>query len=330
LSLPNDLVPQMKSNRFKYIDIHGHLDDQVYDADRDLVIERALSAGVAIITVGTNLQSSKKAVELAEKYENVWAAVGVHPTEHSHSSVNSDSAVKREDQSPDSIVKGEGQSLVHGGQAFDYGSFKKLATHPKVVAIGECGLDYFYENEIMANSASQPSFVNEKTAKIDPTSENGRVDLQRHLFLEHIRLANEVGKPLMLHMRKGANATSVYLEAVAILKEHAKVPANFHFFAGTIEDAKAILEIGGMFSFTGVITFARNYDEVIRYIPLDRIMSETDCPYVSPKPYRGKRNESVYVVEVVKAIANIRGEDEGVVATKVLDNAQKFFGKSLG
>ena len=261
----------------KYIDIHGHVNFPDYDADREAVFARAKDAGVGMIIIGTDLESSKRAIELAEKHDDVWATVGVHPT--------------------DDVAA-----------VFDYDSFKKLAEHPKVVAIGECGLDYFH-----------------------PKSMSGvNIDLgaQRELFLKHISLANEINKPLMLHVRNGVGSANggAYQEAVAILKQHSKVRANFHFFAGTMEDARAILEIGGMVSFTGVVTFARSYDDLIKNIPPDRMMSETDCPFVSPTPYRGKRNEPVYVVEVMKSIASIRRENEPEVAKQLLENAVSFFG----
>lgn len=277
----------------KYIDIHGHIADSDYDADREAVVARAAEAGVGMIAIGTDLASSKRAVELAEKYENVWATVGVHPTE-----------------SMAELAAGHGPHVMD----FDYDAFKKLAIHPKVVAIGECGLEYFHPKGTPVLSAEN-------------------IEVQRELFLKHIDLANEVGKPLMLHMRNGevggagdVQMINAYREGVAILKERAKVPANFHFFAGTADDAKAILDIGGMVSFTGVLTFTRDYDEVVRSVSLERMMSETDCPFVAPKPHRGKRNEPAYVTEVVKAIAHIRGEGEVAVTNQLLENARKFFG----
>jgi len=258
----------------RYIDIHGHINFPDYDGDRETVFVRAKEAGVGMIIIGTDLESSRKAIELAEHHDNVWATVGIHPTDNTH--------------------------------GFDHDSFKELAIHPKVVAIGECGLDYFHSKSM--------------------SGEHIDIGAQRELFLKHIVLANEVNKPLMLHIRNGlANQASAYQEAVAILKQHAKVRANFHFFAGTREDADAILDIGGMVSFTGVITFSRDYDGIVKHIPLENIMSETDCPFVSPIPYRGKRNEPVYVVEVVKSLANIRGDGETAVAKQLVDNATKFF-----
>ena len=132
----------------------------------------------------------------------------------------------------------------------------------------------------------------------------------------------------MLHLRNG-EGKSAYKDAYEIIARRSKVLGNLHFFAGSIEEAKPFLDLGYSFSFTGVVTFARNYDEVVKYLPLDRIMSETDCPYVSPIPYRGKRNEPANVIEVVKAIAKIRDEDEDSVAKQLVANARKFFGIDL-
>ncbi len=249
----------------KYFDIHGHLNFAEYDGDREKVINRARELNVGMITVGTDYESSKRAVELARDNDDMWATVGIHPTE--------------------------------GGDPI---SLKELAENPKTVAIGECGLDYFH-------------------------SRTEDIENQRKMFEEHIVLANRVGKPLMLHIRNGKAGGNAYQEAIGILKKQAKVRANFHFFAGTIQDLKDILDMGGMVSFTGVITFTNDYDELVRYAPIDRMVSETDCPFVAPAPHRGKRNEPAFVVETVKAIARVRGEDETKVATQLALNAVKFF-----
>ena len=160
-------------------------------------------------------------------------------------------------------------------------------------------------------------------------------------FRKQIELAIEVGKPLMLHIRNPSTSSgqagigrSAYLDAYHILNLyfniHTSAPrGNLHFFAGSIEEAKPFLELGFTFSFTGVITFAKDYEEIIRYLPLDRILSETDSPYVTPAPYRGRRNEPLYVREVVKAISRIRGEDEEMVRSHIIKNAEKLFGISL-
>jgi TatD DNase family protein len=275
------------SEKFKYIDIHSHMNFAAYDTDREEVMKRALYAGVAMITVGTQLDTSKAAVELAQFHDGLYAAVGLHPihTTASHHDVQE-------------LGEG-GKEFTSRGEIIDLDSYRKLANDPKTVAIGECGLDYY---------------------RLDPDS----AAKQMKTFETMIDLANEVNKPLMLHIRNGSGK-SAYNDAFSILKDRAKVKGNLHFFAGSIEEAKPFLDMGYSFSFTGVITFARNYDDVIKYIPLDRIMSETDCPFVTPAPYRGKRNEPSYVIEVVKALARIRGEDENKVQGQIMANAQRFF-----
>jgi len=277
----------------KYIDIHGHLNFQAYDLDRDEVVTRAVNAGVAMISVGSQIDTSKKALEMAYKYPDSYACVGLHPIHTSFSEHDS------------AELGGEGKGFNSRGETADFEAYLKMAADPKTVAIGECGLDYYH---------------------VEP--EAG--EKQKIAFGTMIEVANKVNKPLMLHLRspgptyKGP-ALSAYRDAHEILKAKSKVLGNLHFFAGDIEEAKLFLDLGYSFSFTGVVTFARNYDEVIKYIPADRIMSETDCPYVTPVPYRGKRNEPVYVIEIVRALANIRGLEEGKLAEQIMENAQKFF-----
>ncbi len=260
----------------KYIDIHGHVNFPEYDGDREATLKRATDAGVSMITVGTDLETSRSAVELANKFENMYATVGTHPTSK---------------------------------EVIDIEAYNNLANDPKVVAIGECGLDYFRSDE-------------------------GTADEQRKVFEMMIDLANRVNKPLMLHLRNPvvrgptSTPTSAYKDAYTILKERSKVLGNLHFFAGSIEEAKPFLDLGYYFSFTGAITFGNNYEEIIKYIPINRIMSETDCPFVAPIPYRGKRNEPAYVIEVVKTIAKIKGQSEEVVREQVLKNAETFLPRS--
>ena len=274
---------------FKYIDIHGHINFAAYDADREAVIARAKDAGVAMVAVGSQYETSKSAVELANKHDNIFAAIGVHPA---HSSASHYDENEFGPEMRDFTLKGED---------IDVAKYIELAKDPKVVAIGESGLDFYH---------------------CEADSEN----MQVAAFEKMIDVANAVNKPLMLHIRNGVDK-SAYKQAYEILKDQAKVVGNLHFFAGSIEEAKPFLEIGYSFSFTGVLTFTHNYDDVVRYIPDDRIMSETDCPYVSPVPFRGKRNEPVYVIEVVKAIARIKSQPEEVVAEKSMENAQKFFAR---
>ena len=295
-----------------YIDIHAHTNFVAYDADREATIQRALDAGVWLFNVGTQKDTSASAVALAGRYERgIYATVAVHPV-HTSKSHHDEKELGGSDGA---------KAFVSRGEAFDVEYYRKLAADPKVVAVGECGLDYYH---------------------LDAES----LKKQKEVFLAHIKLANEIGKPLMLHIRDGAKMgegnklgavagegsdsvpmpVSAYADAYEMLKAHAKGKGNVHFFAGTWEEARRFFELGVTISFTGVITFAKEYAEVIRQAPIEMIMAETDCPYVTPAPYRGKRNEPAHVREVVKKIAEIRGEDFEKVRDQLVRNAFRVFG----
>ncbi len=254
----------------KYIDIHCHLNLEQFNLDYNDAILRAREKNVGMIVVGTNYQTSLKAVKIAEDNPDIWATIGLHPTE----------------------VPCE---------QFDYDLYKKLAQHPKVVGIGECGFDYFrqgYENK----------------------------NKQQEIFEKQIAIANEVKKPLMLHLRNGLQSgQNAYRDAIEIIKNHAKVHGDAHFFVGNLEEGRDFIDLGFRLSFTGVITFVRDYDEVIKNAPMNMILSETDSPYVAPIPYRGQRNEPAYVIEVVNAISRIRGQTIDNTANHLVDNAKKLF-----
>ncbi len=255
----------------KYIDIHSHVNLNAFDADRDEVIKRALDNDTFVINVGTDIVASKKAVEMTHEYDKgVYAIIGLHPTQ--------------------------------AEENFDKDAYRELLQDPKVVGIGECGLDYYRCTE-------------ESIAK------------QKEAFIEQIELANEFNKPIMLHIRNNPKDKSrnAYFDALDILKEHSRVKGDVHFFAGGPDEAKAFLDFGFTLSFTGVITFTHDYDEVIMDTPLDMIMTETDSPYVAPVPHRGKRNEPVYVKEVVKRIAEIKNLPEEEVAQATVNNAKRVF-----
>ncbi|MBI4086831.1 TatD family hydrolase [Candidatus Kaiserbacteria bacterium] len=277
---------------FEYVDVHTHVNLAAFKDDQDAVTRRALSAGVTHINVGTQRDTSQAAVALAEKYEEgVYAAIGLHPV-HTSKSFHD---VQELDSEPTADTKG----FNSRGEVFDQDFYKKLAGHPKVVAIGECGLDYYR--------------LEENTSAV-----------QKEAFVSQIELANEVGKPLMLHIRSGSGANA-YRDAYELLKAHAKVLGNVHFFAGSIEDAKRFLDMGYTVSFTGVITFTHDYDEVVAYAPLDMLHAETDAPYVTPVPLRGERNEPFNVQEVVKKIAEIKKMDFERVRTQLRKNAKRIF-----
>jgi len=185
---------------------------------------------------------------------------------------------------------------------FDTDFYRTLALDKKTVGIGECGFDYFHNSE-------------------------DTYEQQKEVFLAQIALANEVGKPLMLHLRNAAKpgGRDAYNDALDILKSEAKVSGNAHFYAGTTEQAKAFFDIGYTISFTGVITFAKPYRELVEYAPLDLMHGETDCPYVTPVPYRGQRCEPWMVQEVYKKIAEYKQVDEEVVREQLLKNAQRLY-----
>jgi len=266
----------------EYIDIHTHLNFSAFDEDREQVIKRTLDNGVWAINVGTQEDTSRAAVALAQQHRGLFAAVGLHPI-HTSKSFHDEQEV------------GEGgKGFSSREEIFDPSAYRTLASDPKVVAIGECGLDYFR--------------LDEETKK-----------LQQEAFVAQIALANELQKPLMLHIR------NAYRDAYELLKAHARVPANLHFFAGTLQEAKLFLDLGYTFSFTGVITFARNYDEVIKFLPLDRIMVETDAPYVAPEPHRGKRNEPRFVVFTAERLARVRGVGLETVRKQLLENTVRTF-----
>lgn len=278
---------------FKYIDIHAHTNFKAFDEDRRETIERALSAGVMVMNVGTQIDTSRKAVEMANEFpEGVYAIIGLHPI-HTGASYHD---VKE--------LGEEGKAFTSRGEEFDVDAYRELLRDPKVVAIGECGLDYYRCTE-------------ETIAK------------QKEAFIGQIKLANEFKKPLMLHIRNNPEDTThnAYWDSLELLKEHAEVKGDVHFFAGSLEIAKAFTDFGFTISFTGVLTFTHDYDEVVKEIPLEMIMTETDSPYITPVPYRGKRNEPMHVREVVKRIAEIKGLSEEEAAKVLFANAKHRFNK---
>lgn len=193
------------------------------------------------------------------------------------------------------------------GEDFDndfYHNLIKNDRSKRIVGIGECGLDYFHGNE---DTKKQ----------------------QKNSFRLQIELAIETDLPLMLHIRPSENTYDAYHDVLDILREYKiKKPSligDVHFFAGTTDIAQEFLDLGFYISFTGVITFAKMYEELVRFVPMDRILSETDAPYVAPVPFRGRRNEPSHVREIVKKIAEIKNLSESDVAEQIMKNTQKFF-----
>lgn len=274
-----------------FIDIHAHVNFSAFDADRKEVVERSLRAGVWMINVGTREDSSKKAVEMAKQFsEGVYAIVGLHPI-HANASFHD-----KEELGDDS------KEFTSRGEVFDANFYRKLVKEggEKVVAIGECGLDYY---------------------RVPAPAEHKK---QKEAFVAQIELALELDLPMMLHIR------NAYKDAIDILKHYRqkygdRLRGDVHFFAGTVEEAKEFLDLGFYLSFTGAITFAKQYKELVRATPMDRIMSETDCPYVAPVPERGRRNEPFFVAHIADKIADIKELDLTECREQLVNNAFKLF-----
>lgn len=265
------------------IDSHCHPQSYQYDQDREEIIKRALDAGVQMICVGTDLEMSKKAIELASKYDDpasprfrrasIWASVGLHPNDN---------------------LDGE----------FDSKAYEELLIQDKVVAMGEIGLDYY------------------RTEKIEDQKR------QKDRFIQQLELAKKIGKPLILHCRdsKAGSSGRAYPEMIDILKGgYADLGGVVHSYTGSLDEAKRFLDLGFYLGFNGIITFARQYDEIVKYAPLDRILLETDAPYLTPEPYRGQRNEPAYVIEVAKKIAELKNTLLEEVAEQTTQNTKKLF-----
>lgn len=266
----------------KYFDAHTHVQFEAFKGEEDAVAERARRAGVGVNIVGTQYDTSAAAVALAERHKEAWATIGLHPI-HTSKSYH------------DQKELGEGgKEFTSRGELFDNARYEELARNPKVIAIGECGLDYYR--------------LDEATKKI-----------QIENFVAQIELANKLQKPLMLHIRQA------YVDALELLKAHAKVRGDVHFFAGDWVVAKQFLDLGFTLSFTGVITFTHDYDEVVKNAPLNMLLSETDAPYVTPVPHRGTRNEPMYIPEIVKKMAQIKDISEVEVQEQLLINARNLF-----
>jgi len=260
------------------IDTHAHLDSPRFDNDREEVISRSLSAGVeAIITIGTDLDSSRKAIALAQQYPHIYAAVGIHPHEAS--------AVERNSSQGGQAYKGALTELVH------------LSQYNTVVAIGEIGLD-FYRN------LSPP-------------------DLQRALFIAQLELAQQLHKPVIIHDRQA------HVEIMAILQDKARTLRGvLHCFSGDYDMAVKAIKMGFYISFAGPVTFqnARRLQQLACELPLERILIETDCPYLAPHPYRGQRNEPAHVRLIASKIAVLRKMPFEQVAEITTANAKRLFG----
>ena len=289
------------------LDIHAHLHDSAFDADRDEVVRRARAAGVEkIITIGTDIEESRRAIACAEKYEGVFASVGIHPNEIESPNANHQEILSE---------------------------LKEIAlSSDKVVAIGECGLDYFVrEGRGKRETADAPP-----AGGTTVVSEREKA-LQKELFLMQIDLAQELNLPLIIHCRPSTGTVDAYEDVFEILHNTKYKIQNtvLHCYMGDTEVTKKFLELPGVcFSFTGNITYSvkksvagtkDDLTEVVKMIPIDQMLAETDCPYLAPVPHRGERNEPANVALVASKIAEIKGISEEEVKRATALNAEKIF-----
>lgn len=279
----------------KLVDTHAHAHFKAFQNDSDAVIKKSLEQGVVLNLVGTQADTSKNAILAAEKYDNVYASIGLHP-EHLFS--------KHVDEEETSFTSRE--------ENFDYEYYKKLAQHPKVVGVGECGLDLYRIPEGLTAGQMLPR--------------------QKEVFLQHIKLAQEMNLPMVIHCRE---AHEYLLE---ILKsEPAKgVRGTIHCYTSNWAHAEQYLAMGFYIGFTGVITFPplksnpqaqADLLEVVKKMSLNRLLLETDCPYLAPVPYRGKRCEPWMVSATAQKIADLRGISLSEVVAASTANAYALFSK---
>jgi len=266
---------------FNFFDTHAHLDYPDYAPDLPEVVARAQGAGIAkIISIGTSLDSSERAIRLAEKFPNVFAAVGWHPTEA--------------EKAPTDLRP----------------AMREFAKHPKVVAIGETGLDYHHLPD-GGGDASSPREARYKQR-------------QAEAFQQQLEVAAEFGLNCVIHQRDSFDDTLAQLKPFA-----GKIRGVFHCFGETVARMKQVLEIGSLVSFTGIVTFknAQNVRDCVAAAPLDKFMLETDCPYLAPVPFRGKRCEPAYVKEISETVARVRNCSLEELSVTTCKTAMEFFPK---
>ena len=253
-------------------DSHSHYNDEKFDMDRDEIIKETLASGVSnFIVAGYSIESSKKAVEIASKYDGLYAIVGISPNDLEN--------IKTEDDINESALK-----------------IEEIAKSEKVVAIGEIGLDYYWDKE--------------------------NKHIQKSMFIKQINIANKLNLPIVIHTR------DAHIDTIQLLKENAvNKKGIFHCCPLNRELVKEALNLGFYISLSGVITFknTKNADDIINMVPEDKLLIETDSPYLSPEPLRGKRNTSINVKYVAEKIAKVKNKSIEEIAQVTQDNAKKIF-----
>ena len=288
------------------IDTHAHVNFSGFKEDADAAMRRALDMGVSIVNVGTQIDTSREAVEMAEKYPNTYAVIGIHPV-HTYSQE----------------LDEEETHFKTREEKFDYEMYKSLGRNPKVVGIGECGLDYF----------RLPEDGDHLPIK----------QMQKEAFIAQAKLAIELDKALVIHSRSSKGTDDACLDILEILKSNLNLSPTLpsggegaagkklrfvlHSYTGSPEVAKMFVDIGAYISFNGILTFDKtgNQEAVLKVVPDNKILLETDCPFLTPVPMRGKKNEPSYVRFVAEYVAKLKGLSVDEVATRTTDNAKALF-----
>ena len=276
------------------IDTHCHVSFLAYKDDAEEVVKRALDAGVKMITVGTRVETSREAIAFAESHEGVWATVGLHPGH-----VHAQNFVDENELPADAVAAG------HQAEVFDAETYRKMLAHPKVVAVGECGLDYY----------RLPADGNVEQIKLD----------QKNVVRAQLQLASETKKPVVIHCRE-AHADQAELIREEIARGGLSRRGVIHCFTGTAAEAAAYYELGFYVAFGGIVTFAKSLAATVKAVPLDQIVLETDAPYLAPVPFRGKRNEPSYIRQVALKVAGLKGITVEELERLTTQNAGKLFG----
>lgn len=281
------------------IDTHAHVNFRAFQDDAEDTLRQALQKDVWVVNVGSQIDTSRQAVELAKKFETgIYAAVGLHP-EHTHSQ----------------FVDEEETHFKTREEEFNYEEYKKLAAHPKVVGIGECGLDYY----------RLPEGLEREKVK----------NLQHKAFISQIRLAKELNKTLVIHSRSTKGTDNAGLDILEILKSqisNSKFPIRFvlHSYTGSPDVLQEFIGLGAYVSFNGIITFDKtgNMEKLVQITPMEKLVLETDCPYLSPVPHRGKRNEPANVKLVAEKLSVLKDLSLQEVENVTTINAKTLFNLS--
>lgn len=293
----------------KLIDSHCHVHFNAYKDDMNEVIKRTLERGVFMITIGTQKDTSRHGLEIAERYDGMWATVGLHPNHTVEQEFWDNDELPPEEQVTPKIKTRT--------EAFDMEYYRKLVKHPKCVGIGEFGLDYYRIPDDVDCEAKQTG--------VHTLDRNEVIRRQEEAVRAQFDLATDANKPVVIHCR------DAYTRQAQMIKEaigEGKLERRgvIHCFTGTLEDARAFIDLGFYISFSGILTFVIELQTVAKELPLDRLLVETDSPYLTPAPDRGKRNEPWRVEYIAQKLAELKGVAFDEVAEQTVKNTKQIFG----